>query len=445
MGIGTTLSSRRSGTGRLRLSAAVVALVMTFPAWAAGSTEPTSAGGPLSAPYSADQVAVPSQATGAGRQMAGTANWPEFQRGGRHQGFNPFEKKLTRATVGRLRVAWRFDNPSGCTSYSGPTVADGRVYVGNYCPYLYAVDERTGRLLWTATTDGKVESAPAVADGRVFVATGYTGRGVYAFDAASGERLWRYEMTDGSLGSPSVRHGVLYVAAEEDGALYALEAATGKPLWRSVVPGWAGGSAQSPLVVGGTVYVGSTDGYLYAFDAVTGQTLWRGATGGPIHRSSVIAASGHVFVGSDGGTLVAFPLSGCGESTCQPSWRSRSLTPGTSTAAAAYGRVYVTDSDGYMNAFSARGCDALLCPAVWRTALGGVNDRAPAVAGGVVYATSARNRAVTALDTRSGAVLWRFTRRTEYGGNADVSVANGRLFVNFTWTFKLFAFQVAQE
>src|SRR5688572_11348020 len=54
---------------------------------------------------------------------------------------------------------------------------------------------------------------------------------------------------------------------------------------------------SSPLVVGATLYVGSTDGGLYAIDRMTGVQRWRFATEGAVNSSPALA-EGIVVVGS---------------------------------------------------------------------------------------------------------------------------------------------------
>jgi outer membrane protein assembly factor BamB len=45
------------------------------------------------------------------------------------------------------------------------------VYIGSYDHHLYALDEATGDILWSAVLGGKIYSSPAVVDGRVYIAT----------------------------------------------------------------------------------------------------------------------------------------------------------------------------------------------------------------------------------------------------------------------------------
>ena len=112
-----------------------------------------------------------------------------------------------------------------------------------------------------------------------------TARGLYAFDAGTGEEKWVYP-TEFPLGhSPTVYEGVVYVGGF-DRKLHAIDAFTGQRLWT-----YEGGAGfdTNPLVVGNKVYAGNRDGFFYAIfteGSATGQLAWKYKTGGPIHFSA---------------------------------------------------------------------------------------------------------------------------------------------------------------
>jgi outer membrane protein assembly factor BamB len=58
-------------------------------------------------------------------------------------------------------------------------VANGVVYVGSYHGTVYALNSKTGALLWSYAVGNIVQSSPAVANGMVYVGS-YDGK-IYAF------------------------------------------------------------------------------------------------------------------------------------------------------------------------------------------------------------------------------------------------------------------------
>ena len=58
---------------------------------------------------------------------------------------------------------------SGGGVYCSAAVANGVVYFGSDDKNIYALDARTGALLWNYTTGAKVVSSPAVANGMLFI------------------------------------------------------------------------------------------------------------------------------------------------------------------------------------------------------------------------------------------------------------------------------------
>ena len=123
------------------------------------------------------------------------------------------------------------------------------------------MDAITKELRWRYETDGSIVASPAVADGRVY--TGSTDGYVYALDAASGARGWRFRTGGEVRSSPRRRTDGVVSVISRDGYVYGLDADNGEQLWRYQTGFFV---ETSPALVGGVVYVGSDDGYLYALD-----------------------------------------------------------------------------------------------------------------------------------------------------------------------------------
>lgn len=137
---------------------------------------------------------------------------------------------------------------------------------------------------------------PVIADGRVFIGTM---RGIlHAIDDATGRDLWTYAVPFGIFHSPAVADATVYVCGG-DGKLHAVDVATGQPRWvydtGSNVALW-----NSPLPWNGNVFFGGRDGFLYAVRAADGELAWRQDLGAPIVQSPAIdPAAGRLYVGAE--------------------------------------------------------------------------------------------------------------------------------------------------
>jgi quinohemoprotein ethanol dehydrogenase len=186
----------------------------------------------------------------------------------------------------RLRAA--DDEPASWLSY-------GRTWSEQRMSPLAGIDAGNVanlELAWsfdTGTVRG-LEATPLVVDG-VMYTTG-TWSVVFALDAKTGELLWKWDpRVPRSVGQHAccdvVNRGVAFYAGRVysgtlDGRLVALDAKTGKPVWdKLTVPEGRYTITGAPRVLGGKVIIGSggaeygVRGYVSAYDAETGERVWR--------------------------------------------------------------------------------------------------------------------------------------------------------------------------
>lgn len=183
------------------------------------------------------------------------------------------------------KVRWR--TVIGPTE-SSPLVHQGRVYVGDWRGRVYALSVKTGRILWSYQTGGRVKGAVAALGNRVFVGS-YDGR-LYALDSRNGALQWRSSSQGriGGLGrfysTPAVAYGRVFIGST-DGKVYAFGATTGDLLWSRSTGGFV---YSSPAVWEKLVLVGSYSGSFYAIDAATGEVRWRFRAGGKISGAPTV-------------------------------------------------------------------------------------------------------------------------------------------------------------
>jgi outer membrane protein assembly factor BamB len=162
-----------------------------------------------------------------------------------------------RGDITKTGEIWRADGIG--VGFAAPTIAEGRVHVVDNAANLHALDEKTGRPLWTFNLGTIGRGAPTFADGKLF-ATEQTG---HVFVLESGETAARaldqeaLTMPDGRFaeiwGSVAVAYGRLYLVAED--GLYCIGrkdapfAAKASPPEPTAEPAPAGAPAAKLLVV----------------------------------------------------------------------------------------------------------------------------------------------------------------------------------------------------
>ena len=296
------------------------------------------------------------------------------------------------------RLAWSY-RTEGTFLTGSPAIVNGVVYAGTRDENgdgnsaVHAVDQATGKKLWSYPVPSSVHGSIAVSNGLVFVPTL---RGtLFAVDAATGQLKWQHDpepapegynqrtygyygvtVADGKVLYPyQTRHG-----EASKGLLLALDVKTGDRVWASAMSG-STMSDGTPAVADGRVYVGNqTADRVMAYDLATGKALWTGAaTLGGWQDGIPSAANGKVYIGSGNGIIARDGATG------QTLWTYRSAHP------------------SLVN--------------------GNATPAAPTIAGNTIY-MGFPSGAVTALDATTGAVLWdRLLPGGQYRGGVHTSPA----------------------
>src|SRR5262245_23438828 len=172
--------------------------------------------------------------------------------------FSPLTQ-IDATNVTRLSPVWSFEIPGGNNNVPGGGNQEATLLASNGVLYgittwsvVYAVDARTGKLLWK--WDPEV-NRPAV---QSKICCGIVNRGVALYE--------------GKVIAPII-----------DGRLVALDAATGRPIWESRVayPQNQYTLTMAPRIAKGKVLIGASGseypvrGFVDAYDANTGQKAWR--------------------------------------------------------------------------------------------------------------------------------------------------------------------------
>jgi polyvinyl alcohol dehydrogenase (cytochrome) len=206
---------------------------------------------------------------GSVRDSISASSWPSYGHDAQHTFHGT--TTLSSASVRTLARAWFY--PTGLAVTATPTIVDGAVYVGSWDGFFYALDLRTGTLLWKFQLDAQPAVSPPPtgppdpgSDGGIVVSSawfepanahhsdlvifggGYT---LYALDAHTGRLFWKRDYTGRPelpadpvhdetrmFSSPVVAHGQVLFGVTTDGQngrrgyIAAANVNTGAPVWR---------------------------------------------------------------------------------------------------------------------------------------------------------------------------------------------------------------------
>ncbi len=223
--------------------------------------------------------------------------------------------------------------------------------------------------------------------------------------------VWEFKCEDEVRSSPVVAGGTVYVGAY-DNNLYALDAQSGNFRWKYPTEG---GIASTPSVWKDRVLIGSEDQVLYAISCAMGRILWTCPTQGRI-RSSARVEFEHAFFGSDDYRLYAVNAQ-----TGRMVWRFEATGPIRSTPAVGNEIVYIGSEDHHLYAV-----DLQTGNQKWKFRANRAITSSPAVSDGlVIFGSSDWN--VYALDERSGWTIWR--TRTNQAVISSPRVVEGIVYV----------------
>src|SRR5439155_6506722 len=163
-----------------------------------------------------------------------------------------------------------------------------------YSPLKQVNTATVGKLapVWAVSFGGEKqrgqEAQPVIHNGKMFVTASYSR--LFAFDARTGEKLWKYEhrLPEGIMPCCDVvnRGAALYdnlvIFGTLDAQLVALNQDTGKLVWKEKIDDYAAGYSYTaaPLIAKGLVITGVSGGEfgvigrVEARDAKTGKLVW---------------------------------------------------------------------------------------------------------------------------------------------------------------------------
>ena len=171
-------------------------------------------------------------------------DWPSYNRTLTSERYVPFDQ-INRGNVSGLKQLCVYDLGIDTSFQTGPLVI-GRTLYGTTEMDTFAIDADTCQQKWRVHENIKgalpVNRGAAYLDGRLFRGT-QDGR-VFAYDAATGKKLWETRIADAKKGesvpaAPIAWNGMVFIGNaggdryEGRGRMYGLDAKTGKNLWET--------------------------------------------------------------------------------------------------------------------------------------------------------------------------------------------------------------------
>jgi polyvinyl alcohol dehydrogenase (cytochrome) len=431
----------------------------------------------------------------------GASDWPLYGRDLAGSHHNPHEKILTPETAARLKPKWVFE--TGGDVSSQPTVVGGVVYFGSWDGKEYAVDAKTGKKIWEFEMGLPSRSGASYADGVIYF--GDVGGRLFALDAKTGEQKWKVKIDPHPMtvatSAPIYYNGRLYigVSSREEvvmmgnpkyecctfrGGVAAFDAKTGQQVWRfytvKEVPTERGVDKMGRKIFGPSgvgvwstvaidpqakrIYITTGDDYtkpesevsdsIMALDLDTGKVVWTyQATQGDVWNASCFQNPKECGPDHDFGTIaITFKgpggkkLVGAGQKSGwfyavdpkdgKPVWKTE-VGPGGMLGGIEFGvatdgeRVYAAISN-HPKQGSVSALDGATGKILWQTkSPDGRSNFGPITVTGtgdnrLVFAGSSGNF-IRAYDAKDGKILWEFDTGGAVGGGP--TVVDGVLYV----------------
>jgi outer membrane protein assembly factor BamB/predicted MPP superfamily phosphohydrolase len=157
---------------------------------------------------------------------------------------------------------------------AGSAIADDRVIVSNTAGWVKAYRLKSGKLLWSTKTGGKVYSTPCAYGNYVVVAS--TDKYLYCLDKNTGAVNWKVIADKPIVASPVIKNGRVFCGGS-DGHFRCYDLASGKLNWDFT--NLKGFVVTRPVLNNGKVYFGTWGNNFYALDQLTGALVWNWADG----------------------------------------------------------------------------------------------------------------------------------------------------------------------
>ena len=228
-----------------------------------------------------------------------------------------------------LNKHWSLKLGSGSTKtaylISMPIIADGKIFSLSSDVRVNVFDLNKRKKIWNKNLTIKKENKKegfggglSYSEGVIYVSTGFGN--VYAFNADSGDTLWKRNLRIPSRSSPIVYETFVFVMTH-DNQLFAIDKESGEVMWthRGIIESATILSSTSIAAKDGLIFVPYSSGEIYAIRPINGSVIWNDSlsrTGSSTSLSEInsitarpIIDDGKLISVSHAGRMVAIDIS----------------------------------------------------------------------------------------------------------------------------------------
>jgi hypothetical protein len=201
--------------------------------------------------------------------------------------------------------------PLGGLSYVTPTIDSlfNRIYVGVSNKNFFAIDYKTGKVVWNLIGDAPVNASAVITGDRKLVFTSQAGT-LYGFDirtnVAQTAAKWSTNFGEVVTKSPAVDANNNLIFGTESGKVLKVKLNDDGTVARTWSVNINATIQSSPVIDGdGFIYIGNTAGDFYKLNPDNGAVIWKYATGAAIKSTPTISEFGNIYISNTNGIVTA--------------------------------------------------------------------------------------------------------------------------------------------
>ena len=201
----------------------------------------------------------------------------------------------------------KFDKKLGDEVKSSPIVVDDTIYVGSTNSKFYSLDTDESKN-WDFTTGDEILSSPSHVDDSVIF--GSSDGNVYCLDDSNGDLIWKEDLSNKVLSSPTVdKHDKSVYIGSDEGNITCLDIRDGTVKWSHRT----GDKVQSTAALkDNLVAFGSNNGVLYVLNKYTGLEEFTYNPGTILFNSAITSSpvinGNSLFFGDDSGHVYSLNI-----------------------------------------------------------------------------------------------------------------------------------------